>query len=295
MQTISCLLIHPNPDSALNSAAGALLQDDYEAFSKKAGLMASIHAPIPRDLHEAVRKAKQRGEDGGKGPQVDQEERPASVRASPSNTSIVMKDKARALLNKEELIERRRTGNPSKSDPIIDTFEDEEGNDEAKENSPSQSPSSPRKHLSNKRPLSELLTLIEPDENEAGMSASEDNISATLMPTSARLWSTGPTKKSPKLVHSGQEFNSSAKTAQELEPIAGRDGSPLEFISPDLSDEKENFGSEQREKTIDMPKTALSTRADASVTAKARLTSRKVSNVGSARSRGQARIGLRRI
>ncbi|KIX04869.1 uncharacterized protein Z518_05740 [Rhinocladiella mackenziei CBS 650.93] len=63
--TISCLLIQPNPDSALNAAAGALVQEDYEAFSTQAKLMTSIHAPIPRHLIKAVQDAKRRGEDDG--------------------------------------------------------------------------------------------------------------------------------------------------------------------------------------------------------------------------------------
>jgi ubiquitin-conjugating enzyme E2 S len=61
--TISCLLIQPNPDSALNAAAGALIQEDYDAFSTQARLMARIHAPIPSSLVDVVRDAKRRGED----------------------------------------------------------------------------------------------------------------------------------------------------------------------------------------------------------------------------------------
>ncbi|KAK7528863.1 ubiquitin-conjugating enzyme/RWD-like protein [Phyllosticta citriasiana] len=61
--TISCLLIQPNPASALNAEAGALLQDDWEAFFKRAKLMVSIHAQIPRDLKQSVDKAKARGEE----------------------------------------------------------------------------------------------------------------------------------------------------------------------------------------------------------------------------------------
>jgi len=61
--TISCLLIQPNPDSALNASAGALIQEDYEAFSTQAKLMTRIHAPIPSALLSAVRDAKKRGED----------------------------------------------------------------------------------------------------------------------------------------------------------------------------------------------------------------------------------------
>ncbi|RVX73080.1 hypothetical protein B0A52_02206 [Exophiala mesophila] len=61
--TISCLLIQPNPDSALNAAAGALIQEDYDAFSKQAQLMTRIHAPIPPHLRHEVRVAKKRGEE----------------------------------------------------------------------------------------------------------------------------------------------------------------------------------------------------------------------------------------
>lgn len=41
---IRCLLIHPNPESALNPDAGQLLLEDYEAFAKRASLMTRIHA-----------------------------------------------------------------------------------------------------------------------------------------------------------------------------------------------------------------------------------------------------------
>ena len=65
LQTISCLLIQPNPDSALNATAGALIQEDYGSFARQAKLMASIHAPIPKDLQEAVKNAQLRGEENG--------------------------------------------------------------------------------------------------------------------------------------------------------------------------------------------------------------------------------------
>lgn len=61
--TISCLLIHPNPDSALNQKAGALIQDDYEAFARQARLMAKIHAPIPDQLRTSAAEARRRGEE----------------------------------------------------------------------------------------------------------------------------------------------------------------------------------------------------------------------------------------
>ena len=42
--TIRCLLIQPNPESALNEEAGKLLLEDYEEYSKQAKLMTQIHA-----------------------------------------------------------------------------------------------------------------------------------------------------------------------------------------------------------------------------------------------------------
>lgn len=42
--TIRCLLIEPNPDSALNEEAGRLLNEDYEAYCQRAKLMTQVHA-----------------------------------------------------------------------------------------------------------------------------------------------------------------------------------------------------------------------------------------------------------
>ncbi|KMU78853.1 ubiquitin-conjugating enzyme E2 S [Coccidioides immitis RMSCC 3703] len=93
--TISCLLIHPNPDSALNSAAGALLQDDYEAFARQAKLMTSIHAPVPPELKNLALEAKRRGED----PETNLDEiqntktsAPSQPRNRPSSSSVTMKE-----------------------------------------------------------------------------------------------------------------------------------------------------------------------------------------------------------
>eukprot|EP00123_Amoebidium_parasiticum_P001609 comp12747_c0_seq1/m.7861 comp12747_c0_seq1/g.7861 ORF comp12747_c0_seq1/g.7861 comp12747_c0_seq1/m.7861 type:complete len:202 (-) comp12747_c0_seq1:398-1003(-) len=42
--TVRCLLIDPNPESALNEEAGKLLLEDYDGYAKHARLMTSIHA-----------------------------------------------------------------------------------------------------------------------------------------------------------------------------------------------------------------------------------------------------------
>ena len=41
--TIKCLLIHPNPESALNEEAGRLLLENYEEYAAWARLLTEIH------------------------------------------------------------------------------------------------------------------------------------------------------------------------------------------------------------------------------------------------------------
>ena len=45
--TIKCLLIYPNPDSALNEEAGKLLQEHYDEYFKRAQMFTSIYAKMP--------------------------------------------------------------------------------------------------------------------------------------------------------------------------------------------------------------------------------------------------------
>ncbi|XP_078393929.1 ubiquitin-conjugating enzyme E2 S [Cetorhinus maximus] len=44
--TIKCLLIHPNPESALNEEAGRLLLEEYEEYASRARLLTDIHARV---------------------------------------------------------------------------------------------------------------------------------------------------------------------------------------------------------------------------------------------------------
>ncbi|KAJ3011976.1 ubiquitin-conjugating enzyme E2 S [Thoreauomyces humboldtii] len=44
LMTVKCLLIDPNPESALNEEAGRLLLEDYASYAKHAKLMTSLHA-----------------------------------------------------------------------------------------------------------------------------------------------------------------------------------------------------------------------------------------------------------
>lgn len=84
--TISCLLIQPNPDSALNQKAGALIQDDYTSFSRQARLMTRIHAPIPSYLTDTARDARRRGEE------EDASEKPQDPAQETGKTKSPIKD-----------------------------------------------------------------------------------------------------------------------------------------------------------------------------------------------------------
>jgi ubiquitin-conjugating enzyme E2 S len=58
---IKCLLIEPNPESALNEEAGKLLLENYNEFHQRAALMTEIHAkPQPTSPPSMKLKAKVR-------------------------------------------------------------------------------------------------------------------------------------------------------------------------------------------------------------------------------------------
>lgn len=42
--TVKCLLIYPNPESALDEEAGKLLLEDYNTYCERARLITSVHA-----------------------------------------------------------------------------------------------------------------------------------------------------------------------------------------------------------------------------------------------------------
>ncbi|OAL33422.1 hypothetical protein AYO20_07278 [Fonsecaea nubica] len=108
--TISCLLIQPNPDSALNAAAGAQIQEDYDTFSTQARLMTRIHAPIPKHLSDAVQEAKRRGEESEQELKEKRSSRGTSAEDdtkenAPGLSSAVTKDATSASKEKRALSE----------------------------------------------------------------------------------------------------------------------------------------------------------------------------------------------
>ncbi|MCJ1249376.1 hypothetical protein MMC30_006599 [Trapelia coarctata] len=196
--TISCLLIHPNPDSALNSAAGQLLQEDFESFARQAKLMTSIHAVIPLDWRAPVEAAKRRGEDSVSGPAA----------------SKLFNSRKRPHLAIEPI--------PALPDMDSDGDDFDDEASASKENDPSISPlpvnppaPSARRPTLQKRPLSDLPTPVESptdDEDEAcaGMTSSERNIAANTPNLSSNVACMSVSERSDrpiKLVERSRSFN----------------------------------------------------------------------------------------
>lgn len=187
---ISCLLINPNPDSALNSTAGHLLQEDYDAFAQQARLMTSIHARIPSGLKDAVLESKRRGEKEGMHIAESLDDRPKISRKAASASSVIMK-KPTKLVHLTLDAATRSVSAPMAQptllaqgvDHEVHVDEDVDEASESKENDPSLSPSPvmtsrPRRSELKKRPLSDLPTPTEEDMWDGGLSPSEKNVIA---------------------------------------------------------------------------------------------------------------------
>ena len=85
-QTIKCLLIYPNPESALNEEAGRLLLEHYDDYSSRARMMTNIHA---RSSHSDA---------GSSGLDTSGRKRPLSTGVRTSTASEKRKkDKKKAL------------------------------------------------------------------------------------------------------------------------------------------------------------------------------------------------------
>ncbi|KAH7385794.1 ubiquitin-conjugating enzyme/RWD-like protein [Pyrenochaeta sp. MPI-SDFR-AT-0127] len=119
--TISCLLIQPNPASALNEAAGKLATEDWDGYCRRAKLMTEIHAAIPNSLATEVKEAQMRGEEKAATPEPSiskpqtkgkDKER---VRITPTSTKM-----QRLAPENEENTRRRGETQEPESDPESD-------------------------------------------------------------------------------------------------------------------------------------------------------------------------------
>ncbi|KAI9790538.1 MAG: hypothetical protein M1816_005045 [Peltula sp. TS41687] len=319
--TISCLLIHPNPDSALNSAAGHLLQEDYEAFARQAKLMTSIHAMVPQNLREAVMQAKRRGEEEpakGKNPEVKKpagSQRQISLPQRPLSTSQ----------NREE-----------EETQLSDDDDDDDEATASKENDPSLSPSpvsafppSPRKSGLKKRPLSTLPTPIDPDklcdeDGGLGISASDRNIANNNYNSKpSRMDNDGETtsrgsRKSPKLSEAAKGVNASGRIrdddVDDCTAIFAPSSDDMAIVAPQAPqlgptavpvypDGKENMSGEKDlpPSNISKPATDRVTSLGGAAASSSAASSRKTSGASqssggkSSGKNGKARVGLRRL
>ncbi|KAJ5561869.1 Ubiquitin-conjugating enzyme E2 [Penicillium sp. DV-2018c] len=254
--TISCLLIYPNPDSALNASAGALMQENYAAFAHQAKLMTSIHAPIPPHLKEAVTEAKLRGDDAGV-TLKEKEDHETNTRCRRKQTrthTIHVRKPTRTKTPSEEdplpsssnpsdhrKITPSQDPSPSSSNPsdqpcpsmTDDTMSDSENDDSAsasKENNPSHAPSpvtlappSPRKTALGKRPLS-VLSVSYPEDNDVDMMLvdQDSNNPPTMTPNeqnisaNTRSRTSSPLRKTPKLSLLCGGVNASGRLRDEM-------------------------------------------------------------------------------
>ncbi|KAL3463303.1 hypothetical protein BJX64DRAFT_127003 [Aspergillus heterothallicus] len=330
IKTISCLLIYPNPDSALNSSSGALLQEDYDAFARQAKLMTSIHAAVPSDMRDAVTEAKMRGEEAGT-TVPEQEEISRNLR-SRKGTRI------QSVTMKKRQPQRRETTSTPEPEPQQSDDENENPSVASKENDPSLSPSpvklasvpsslslSPRKNAHGKRPLADLTTAMDVDpfvsdtedmtDNTDGMTASERNIAAntttpTMTPTREMRdpsRDSSPQRKSPKLSLLNRGPNSTAPMRDDI--------IELKIFEDTPDDAKENqsssssSGSSHRDLSRSVMMRSAHSLALAPSTAPSNPSSsvsgllkppsgpgmRKVSGSGSGLKKTKPRIGIRRL
>lgn len=317
----------------MNSAAGALLQENYEAFARQAKLMTSIHAPVPTDLKSAAAEAKTKGEDVGT--TIPEQEEPRLLRSRKGTRvqSVTMKKNTRKNGERASSRSQRQSNSPETenlaeeqqsefhydADSIISEDESENLSNASKENDPALSPSpvkfappSPRKNALGKRPLS-VLTLpldtdpfaMDPDDSDLeGMTASEKNIAANNYGGSPER-DPSPQRKSPKLSVRSKGVNSSGRIREEVK-IFEDAPEPLDLDRCHSGDGKENHGSLAGPKGLGLasrkalptcPPTSLappSTSApSSSKTSKAVSGTRKVS--GSNMKKAKPRIGIRRL
>ncbi|OQE41379.1 hypothetical protein PENCOP_c005G05002 [Penicillium coprophilum] len=270
--TISCLLIYPNPDSALNASAGALMQENYAAFAHQAKLMTSIHAPIPPNLKDAVTEAKLRGEEPGI--VIEQKEddamikRPRKQAHTHTHTATVKKLARNTNVSEQpsqSSYPSQSSSNPSAqpSPPVTDdAMSDSENDDPAsasKENNPTLSPSpvylpppSPRKTALGKRPLS-VLSISYPEDSDADMmliDSDNDNDTPTMTSNERNITAnthsrtSSPLRKTPKLSLLCGGVNASGRLRDEMPIFEDLPQLPMQDPLRRLSgDGKENRGS----------------------------------------------------
>ena len=295
-QTIYCLLIQPNPDSALNATAGHLLQDDYDSFARQARLMTSIHASIPTDLQDAALAAKRRGEPADTGEEAPRRTTTASKSAS-SASSLVGRRPPECTTSTQSApsnLHQALEGESSAS----------EGEDEetaSKENDPiSLSPvpgTRPRRPSLAKRPLSDL-PIVDPEYDAIDapcLSPSEQNVVNNGSPL-AGVAAPNSSRKGLQLAERSQSVNMTSRGLYEMgaNSVGSVDSEerPTKRVCSDLGKENalETWGAKKPSEKA-LPAVSAATKVGLPASRKAS-TSSSSSTSGV---KGKSRVGLRRL
>ena len=261
--TMSCLLIQPNPDSALNAEAGSLIQENYEAFAKRAELMTSIHAAIPKSLQAAVKEAQNRGQ------AHDEAELDRGEAASPLGAPVrrrrgaTARQRGTATSRRSEgsptggLARRRQQAGPSQ--PLIlhnddddifgasqvqsqhtDEADDSSVNDANQENDESKSPTkthapkatTPRRPLGISTPLGELIL-----DDVASASSDDDDMEPEYPPSPRKSPVKSPRKQRQPIFNDSiadrpESSRTAALRAPNITPPTNLETRPLAEDSP---------------------------------------------------------------
>ncbi|KAI7716440.1 hypothetical protein KC353_g5381 [Hortaea werneckii] len=219
---IGCLLIQPNPDSALNAEAGSLIQDDFRAFARRAEMMTGIHARVPARLREAVKEAQGRGREDD---EVEDTQREGMSKAEQTGKSrrreagpsdnVASRSRQQGGLGQPFVLQNggddpfgapqptQRTRAQSVSDTSIADATDQENDELRSPQKPSaaKSAATPRRpHGATARPLGELEMEDEAAHPSHQNNPSDDSSSSDMEPEYPPSPAKSP-RKSPKKQH----------------------------------------------------------------------------------------------
>lgn len=267
--------------------------------------MTSIHASVPLDLRDAALAAKRRGEEPGDTTTLeDSEQRPTIKSKSVSSSSVIMRK------HPQRLVSTQSAPTPRLATQAAEISANEEDEDSAsKENDPMLSPTPvpvqiPRRPTLVKRPLSDLPTPTEPDEESTEtsyLSPSNQNVvnNTFSIPTDAEqsesCKAASITTQHQAVNFTGrglQDANPNGLAALAVEANTTDDGMrPAKRICSDES--KENMSAERLVKLPERPQSA--TNSATKVAAPAPRKASAPASVGVGNAKGKARIGLRRL
>ena len=289
---ISCLLINPNPDSALNYAAGHLSQQDYEGFEKQARLMTSIHARIPLELKDQVMKARFRGETEHMMNATGTDKRPKFNRKGASASMVIMKKSTgltSLVFNASKRSATTSSEHPRGHTNFKEIHQDtEDSESDSKENDPSQSPSivmPPRRPGFAKRPLSDLPAPSEAEVGDGNLSPSEQNIAANCEEVTLTNSSVYPVSQGSQVLVEGSHYlNRSYFERQGDSPPAKRICS--DEIEENIDTNLLLYGNKHNSDT-DLPRSTPCTTPNPK--------SNRVANIAQKAKLSRARVGVRRL